>query len=402
MHILNSLTTANVSRRKPAVQIPSPEKGRGLNRWTIYKQLCIAKASFGLNDRCLAVLSSLLSFYPDDELSIAKGLVVFPSNKQLCLRAHGMPESTLRRHLASLIAAGIIARKDSPTRKRYAHKDKAGTVELAFGFSVEPLLLKASAITQAAEQITHDIKTLKRLRDEVSIIRREITSTFSETVRDVSTEKLEALFTSFRDVVNSIPRRTTIEVLRTIKTKFHAILNELDKILNSNVIVSKLSGSNAHIERQQYESLPESQYINNRIQKCDLLISNPIVEKPNQAQTKIATLPLQTVLQACPDIASYSTAGIKSWRELLNTSHIVSKFLGIGQQLWVEALAVIGLENTGSVVAWLLQKGAEVQSPGGYLRSLLVKARAGEWSVGSMLMAGLKNNRSSFNTHTLV
>lgn len=401
MHILNSLTTANDSRRKSAAQNPSPEKGRALNRWTIYKQLCIAKASFGLNDRCLAVLSSLLSFYPDDELSIAKGLVVFPSNKQLCLRAHGMPESTLRRHLASLIAAGIIARKDSPTRKRYAHKNKAGTVELAFGFSVEPLLLKVSAIEQAAEQITHDIKTLKRLRDEVSIIRREITATFSETVPNVGTEKLEDLFTSFRDVVNSIPRRTTIEALQTIKTKFHAILNELDKTLNSNEIVSELSGSNAHIERQQYESLLESQYKNNRIQKFDLLISNTVVEKPKQAQTKIATLPLQTVLQACPDIASYSTAGIKSWRELLNTSHIVSKFLGISQQLWVEALAVIGLENTGSVVAWLLQKGAEVQSPGGYLRSLLVKARAGEWSVGSMLMAGLKNNRSSIKTHKL-
>lgn len=401
MHILNSLTTANDSRRKPVAQIPSPEKGRGLNRWAIYKQLCIAKASFGLNDRCLAVLSSLLSFYPDDELSITKGLVVFPSNKQLSLRAHGMPESTLRRHLASLIAAGIIARKDSPTRKRYAHKDKAGTVELAFGFSVEPLFLKASAITQAAKQITHDIKTLKRLRDEVSIIRREITAMFSQTIADIGTEELKALFTSFRDLVNSIPRRTTIEILQTIKAKLHDILTELDNTLNSNVIVSKLSGSTAHIERQHYESLLESQYINNKIQKIDLLISDTVVEKQKQAQTKIPILALETVLQACPDIASYSTTGIKSWRELLNTSHMVSKFLGIGQQLWLETLAVIGKENTGSVVAWLLQKGADVQSPGGYLRSLIVKARAGEWSVGSMLKAGLKTNRASFKTHKL-
>ncbi|NKX17435.1 hypothetical protein HGG75_27570 [Ochrobactrum pseudogrignonense] len=36
--------------------------GRAVNRWALYKQLCVAKAEFGLNDRCLAVLSSLLSF----------------------------------------------------------------------------------------------------------------------------------------------------------------------------------------------------------------------------------------------------------------------------------------------------------------------------------------------------
>ena len=34
-------------------------------------------------------------------------LIVFPSNEQLSLRAHGMPASTLRRHLAGLVDAGL-------------------------------------------------------------------------------------------------------------------------------------------------------------------------------------------------------------------------------------------------------------------------------------------------------
>src|SRR5690606_9925485 len=146
------------------------EQGRGINRWVIYKQLCLAKAEFSLNDRSLAVLSSLLSFLPEDEMNDKNGLVVFPSNRQLSLRAHGMPESTLRRHLAALIKAGIILRKDSPTRKRYAHKSAEGVVELAFGFSFAPLLEKASEIAQAAERIQAEQRTLRKLRDEVSIM----------------------------------------------------------------------------------------------------------------------------------------------------------------------------------------------------------------------------------------
>ena len=101
---------------------------------------------------------------------------------------------------------------------------------------------------------------------------------------------------------------------------------------------------------------------------------------------------LESVLRACPDIAAYSSTGIKSWRELLDTSHLVSKFLGIGQQLWLEALATIGMENTSSVIAWLLQKGSDIQSAGGYLRSLIQKGRTGELSVGSMLLAAFKTN----------
>ncbi|WP_235823074.1 plasmid replication protein RepC [Brucella anthropi] len=159
------------------------KQGRGLNRWVIYKQLCVAKSALKLNDRCLAVLSSLLSFLPEDELNEKSGLVVFPSNHQLSLRAHGMPESTLRRHLAFLIAARIIERKDSPTRKRYAHKDREGQVELAFGFSFAPLLDRASEIAAIAEKILADQKALKRLRDEVSVLRRDIASIFAEAAR---------------------------------------------------------------------------------------------------------------------------------------------------------------------------------------------------------------------------
>jgi replication initiation protein RepC len=44
------------------------------------------------------------------------------------------------------------------------------------------------------------------------------------------------------------------------------------------------------------------------------------------------------------------------------------------------------------VVAAILQKGEEVRSAGGYLRSLTEKARASQFSLGPILMALLRSN----------
>ncbi|RWC93404.1 MAG: replication initiation protein RepC, partial [Mesorhizobium sp.] len=67
-------------------------EGKAVDKWQAYRDLCEGKAVVGIGDRSLAVLAALLSFYPDTELSEENGLVVFPSNKQLVLRSHGMSE----------------------------------------------------------------------------------------------------------------------------------------------------------------------------------------------------------------------------------------------------------------------------------------------------------------------
>ena len=392
MQVLETVASAIRGRMQNRVQ--NLEKGRGLNRWTIYKQLCIAKSEFGLNDRCLAVLSSLLSFLPEDEINEKNGLVVFPSNRQLSLRAHGMPESTLRRHLASLVEAGIIARKDSPTRKRYAHKDNEGAVEVAYGFSFAPLVSRSIEIEKAAECIVVDQKVMKRLRDEVSVIRREIASGFAEITPDAHSGDLEGLVLKFRAIVDAIPRRATVQELQVIKTKLEAICSELGNQLKNNDIAEEMSASDAQIERHHKESLPESHFESRSVQKIDLEANSP--EKPTSEFVVAETIPLDMVLRACPDIREYASDGIRSWSDLVDASTMVSRFLGITQSAYVEARQTLGTEGVSAVIAWLLQRAGDIQSAGGYLRSLTQKARGGGFSVGPMLMAQLQTNNSQF------
>ena len=124
-----------------------------IDKWKLFRSVCEARALIGVSDRALVVLNALLTFYPQAELSEANGLVVFPSNVQLSLRAHGMAPATLRRHLSALVEAGLIFRKDSPNGKRYARRSRGGEGGEAFGFSLSPLVVQAAEIDAMAERV---------------------------------------------------------------------------------------------------------------------------------------------------------------------------------------------------------------------------------------------------------
>jgi len=304
-----------------------------------------------------------------------------------------MPESTLRRHIASLIEVGIITRKDSPNFKRYAHKNGEGEVELAFGFDFTPLVARASEIKQVADRILDEQRAVKRMRDEVTIIRREIAKAFEE----LSTEATDSLFVRFRDVVNGIPRRATLTELALIKASLGAIMSELAITLTNNDNIEETSTNVVQYERHHKESLSESLLKeNNDFSDLKETISEAIVQKPDGS--KAPTISLDLVLRACPDIQTYASTGIQSWRDLIDASHIVSAFLGISKAAYSNAVKILGLQSASAAIACILQKAEAITCPGGYLRSLVQKARAGGFCVGDMLMGSLRSG--SGNLHS--
>ena len=110
---------------------------KAVHKWQVFRAICTAKARIGVSERALAVLDALLSFHPETTLS-GEGLIVFPSNQQLALRAHGMAPATLRRHLAALVDCGLVIRRDSPNGKRFARKGRGGTDRNGVRFRTQP------------------------------------------------------------------------------------------------------------------------------------------------------------------------------------------------------------------------------------------------------------------------
>jgi replication initiation protein RepC len=86
----------------------------------------------------------------------------------------------------------------------------------------------------------------------------------------------------------------------------------------------------------------------------------------------------------------YAVDGIGSWRDLMATAAQVRGYLGVSPSAYEDACHVMGPETAGVAIACILQRVQHINSAGGYLRVLTQKARAGEFSVGPMLMAALK------------
>ena len=140
---------------------------------TCAADLCAARSRLGLTGRSLALLNGLLTFHPETVLT-GNNLVVFPSNGRLCLRAHGMPPSTMRRHLAVLVDAGVIIRRDSPNGKRYARKGRGGGIDHAFGFDLAPMIARAAEFAALAEEVRAEDQALRFARERITLARRDI------------------------------------------------------------------------------------------------------------------------------------------------------------------------------------------------------------------------------------
>ena len=164
------LTLAHVATQAIAKARP-PEKA--VHKWQVFRAICTSRARVGASERALAVLDALLSFHPETTLS-GDGLIVFPSNQQLALRAHGMAPATLRRHLAALVDCGLIIRRDSPNGKRFARKGQGGAIEMAFGFDLSPLVARAEEFEAWAEEVRAEERALRLVRERITLCRRDI------------------------------------------------------------------------------------------------------------------------------------------------------------------------------------------------------------------------------------
>ncbi|MET2831150.1 plasmid replication protein RepC [Mesorhizobium shangrilense] len=379
------MTLALVQANTAAREIP---EGSLVEKWQVYRWLCEGKSIVGVGDRALAVLSGLLTFYPDDQISEENGLMVFPSNAQLSLRAHGMADSTLRRNLAELVNCGLIIRRDSPNGKRFARKGQGGALVEAFGFSLAPLLIRAAEFQQAADQVRADNRALKLMRERITLHRRDIHKLVEAAIEEAVPGDWGAIWRRFRAIVDAIPRRAELSELEGIVTELALLHDEVDSMLESFTNSTNPSANESQSERQQSDSNTHFTFVfEPAFEK-----SRAAVEPVSVPTEKPKGYPIGLVLKACPEIADYAVNGIGNWRDLMITAAQVRGYLGVSPSAYEEACHVMGQEVAAIVIACILQRAQHINSAGGYLRVLTEKARAGEFSVGPMLMAALKAN----------
>ena len=373
---------------KPEASVP----GKPINKWELLRELSKAQAAFSVTERDLTVLQGLLSFFPDDALGGNAEMVVFPSNKAICERLNGMPCSTMRRHLAGLVDAGLLVRRDSPNGKRYVRKH--GEERVAFGFDLSPLYCRSEEIARAAEAVREAEDRARRLREIVSLMRRDLAALaeFGEELQPGL-----GLWNQMHDTAaltaRALRRKLSLDDLDQYRTELEALLDKARNVIDGPE-TEEMVTNDARNERHYHNSNKDSIDSEPGLEKAGAAGVVPEdqpdtpeerVEDPDTR--RVPKIPLSLVIAGCPSLKTFYQGDVRHWHQLFDAACHVRPAMGISPSAWEEAQRCMGPEQASIVVVAMLERFADIRSPGGYLRALTAKAAAGEFSCGPMVMA---------------
>ncbi len=373
---------------RPEASVP----GKPVNKWELLRELSKAQAAFGVTERDLTVLQGLLSFFPDDALGGNAEMVVFPSNKTVCERLNGMPCSTMRRHLSRLVEAGLLMRRDSPNGKRYVRKH--GDERVTFGFDLCPLYCRAEEIARAAEAVREAEDRVRRLREVVSLMRRDLAALaeFGEEM-----QPRLGFWDQLRDTAaltaRALRRKLSLEDLSAYRANLETLLDQARNLIDGPE-AEDMNTNDARFERHHHNSNKDSIDFEPALEQGGAAADAPDaetgeieadVEGPDTR--RVPKIPLHLVIAGCPSLKTFYQGDIRHWHQLFDAACQVRPAMGISASAWEEAQRCMGPEQASIVVVAMLERFAEIKSPGGYLRALTSKAAAGEFSCGPMVMA---------------
>lgn len=353
------------------------------DKWQLLRAVTEARQVYGLGDRTIAVLEALVSFATTRALDGREAIIVFPSNRELSLRARGMAPATIRRHLAALVEAGMIFRRDSANGKRYCRRDDRGVAEDAFGFDLAPLALRAGEIFEAAEAARAEDRVLRALRSEVTLHQRDIAKIIACALEEGRAGDWAGFTLRLSALSAALGRRAARDLLETRRTTLVHLRAEVENAYLASLSDKEMSASDHHAERHIQNSNtdhifePDGQEVRQE---------EPAETERPAPEQKMA-ISLTRLARLCPQIGDYGAAGIRTWSDLVATADLVRAMLGISPDAWRKARAAMGDQAAAVVIAILLERAETIRSPGGYLRDLTQKATRHAFSVYPMLQA---------------
>lgn len=325
-----------------------------VDKWEALQLLTDASERYGLSHRSLGVLRALMTFLPGRLITpMPHEAIVFPSNRTLSSRLNGMPESTLRRHLAHLVAAGIVSRRSSPNHKRFARR-AGGLAAVAFGFDLSPL-------ARHIEQLRIDATEQREAHEALLASRaRLISLRHAALMQTGDTELTETARQTLR-------RKPVADELERLCAQFDA----LEAANTVDAIPDETSGTDDQNERHiQIDLKPNSD------------LEKPVLKKTTADNQGEGAAEL---LDHCQAYKDYFPDPPQRAEDICTIAETLGPMINIDSNVLRDAMKAMGQFNASVVVLWMLERITEIRNPGGYLRHLTKLSRAGGFSIKSLL-----------------
>lgn len=319
------------------------------DKWEVLSLLTDAAPAYGLSHRTLSVLRALLTFLPTRTISpLPQDAIVFPANKTLSARLNGMPESTLRRHLAQLVRSGVVSRHDSANRKRFARRSTQ-VGQIAFGFDLSPLVHALPDITRAADERRRALEEVATLRAHLASLRQALIARIGDT--------------AFTDsLARALRRKLGPDDLSALCTSCAAHLDQ--------ATTEKTSVTDSQNERHiQIENITISDAAPDQ--------STPHSSDMTPAK-KTTQADLDEIVETCREYKSYFPEAPRNWHDIVSIADRLVPMIGIERPVFDEAIRYMGLQKAATVVLCILDRLPDLRNPGGFLRRLTQITRSGQ------------------------
>ncbi|MEP1942180.1 MAG: plasmid replication protein RepC [Sulfitobacter sp.] len=360
--IHNSAEQRQIKQQSKRQQSDHPQTAGLVDKWKLLTALTEAAEDYGLNHRTLCVLRALLGFHPDRMIACQyHSTIVFPANRTLSERLGGMPESTLRRHLAALVSAGIVSRHDSANRKRYA-RGRAEDGAVAFGFDLSAFARLAQQITAQAQRAAERRSHLQALRAQLAALRQDMMTQQGD--NDITAAAFRLL------------RRKPDAALLT------AAIAQIEALNASEEMSACVAQNERHI---QGDSKILSEDPRDQIEEC-----TPHQTQKKQSPSQKAPAE-EAVVAQCKEYQALFPETVHDWQGLSRTAYALAPMMGIERSVYAEAIDVMGPKKAIAVLFVMLEGLETIGNPGGYLRRLSQQFRAGAFDMAAFVRRFLSN-----------
>jgi replication initiation protein RepC len=362
-----------------------------VHKWHVFQHIKEVRQVLGATDRALTILHALLSFHPETALEADGELIVWPSNEQLMARANGMPPTTLRRHLSVLVDCGLIIRRDSPNGKRYARKGQGGEIEQAYGFDLAPIVARAEEYKTLASAVQAEKKAFRVAKERLTILRRDIVKMIEAGLDEGVPGNWRRFQQTYQEIAGRIPRTAPRQLLESLGGEMEELWREIRELLETFAKTQNLDANESHSGCHIQNSNPDLSSESERGLATKHEAGGDAAANHNLRSLPKRELPLGIVLDACPNMHWLSKGSeIRHWKDLVAAAELARPMLGISPSAWREAREVLGDQQAAITLAAIYQKADQINSAGGYLRSLTDRAKEGKFSVWPMIMALLR------------
>ena len=370
-------------------------------------------AHIGLKAGDMLLLDTLGAFTQGQDWEEGQRPIVWASNAYL-MEQTGFSLSALKRHARRLAEIGVISFRDSPNGKRWGHRDADGRIIEAYGFDLSPLSARVEEFEQLQAELQAERELCQRLKRQITVARRMIRARIEAASHAALRGPWEYLSGLFEDLLDRLPRRNTgsetlerllawfKELQERVETTYLKAVRADEVVENTDESTEQASEKTQELNPREVNSEPHILITNqlnpvtcNRSeteQTAGLVPNAPPEEQMDReledwgAETRKkrgAALDLPTVMQACPEFASWARnmgGYLKDWGDLHRVAGELRPMIGISEHAWNLAQDRLGPQIATAALVLTFDKhcAGEVASPGGYLRGIVQKAGAGE------------------------